>query len=278
MASDEDILLSTLAEREMARRSFAAYLPYVHGPAWRQTKMAAFLAEQVQTFIETPTGHAADVLVVQTPPQHGKSITLSETLPAWVLGRHPTWRVIEVSYNDESAQRFCRRNADKIRQHGAVLFGAEAGIGQVDRSTEVELANNVGKLISRGVMSGITGNPANLILIDDPIKNRAEADSETFRSRLWSEWVSSIKTRLAAGGKVIIIGFDCNRWALREVLAGNWNYDGQCSPFQAQVISDMIKKVEAGEALETKLVISEETYFEAGVITEEDIATYGLGE
>ncbi len=79
-------------------------------------------------------------------------------------------------------------------------------------------------------------------------------------------------------GKVIVMGFDCNRWALREVLAGNWNYDGQCSPFQAQVISDMIQKVEAGETIETKLVISEETYFEAGVITEEDIAAYGLGE
>ena len=79
-------------------------------------------------------------------------------------------------------------------------------------------------------------------------------------------------------GKVIVMGFDCNRWALREVLAGNWNYDGQCSPFQAQVIADMIQKVEAGETIETKLVISEETYFETGVITEEDIATYGLGE
>ena len=203
--TDEDILISTLAEREMARRSFAAYLPYVHGPAWRQTRMAAYLAEQVQTFIETPTDHAYDILVIQTPPQHGKSMTLSESLPAWVLGRHPTWRVIEVSYNDESAQRFCRRNADKIRDHGAVLFGEQAGVGQVDRSTEVELSNNIGKLISRGVMSGITGNPANLILIDDPIKNRAEADSETFRTRLWSEWVSSIKTRLAAGAKVIVI-------------------------------------------------------------------------
>ena len=79
-------------------------------------------------------------------------------------------------------------------------------------------------------------------------------------------------------GDVIVMGFDCNRWALREVLAGNWNYDGQCSPFQAQVISDMIQKVEAGETIEVKKVISEETYFEAATITEEDIATYGLGE
>ena len=80
------------------------------------------------------------------------------------------------------------------------------------------------------------------------------------------------------GGKVIVMGFDCNRWALREVLAGNWNYDGQCSPFQAQVISDMIQKLQAGETIEQKLVISEERGFDAATITEEEIATYGLGE
>lgn len=80
------------------------------------------------------------------------------------------------------------------------------------------------------------------------------------------------------GGKVIVMGFDCNRWALREVLAGTWNYDGQCSPFQAQVISDMIQKLEAGETLDQKIVISEEKGFDAATITQADIDTYGLGE
>ncbi|MBQ9944041.1 MAG: substrate-binding domain-containing protein [Clostridia bacterium] len=79
-------------------------------------------------------------------------------------------------------------------------------------------------------------------------------------------------------GKVIVIGFDCNRWALREVLAGTWNYDGQCSPFQAQVISDMIKILEEGGTIETKLVISEEKGFDAATITQADIDQYGLGE
>jgi len=82
-------------------------------------------------------------------------------------------------------------------------------------------------------------------------------------------------------GKVVVIGFDCNKWALKEVLAGNWNYDGQCSPFQAQVISDMIQKLEAGETLELpedKKVISEEKGFDAATITEADVETYGLGE
>ncbi|MBR3763010.1 MAG: substrate-binding domain-containing protein [Clostridia bacterium] len=80
------------------------------------------------------------------------------------------------------------------------------------------------------------------------------------------------------GGKVIIIGFDCNRWALREVLAGNWNYDGQCSPFQAAVIDGMIKTLENGGTIETKIVISEEKGFDAATITQADIDQYGLGE
>jgi simple sugar transport system substrate-binding protein len=80
------------------------------------------------------------------------------------------------------------------------------------------------------------------------------------------------------GKDVVIMGFDCNKWALRELLAGNWNYDGQCSPFQAAVIEGMIKDLEAGKTLPTKKVISEEKGFDAKTITQADIDTYGLGE
>ncbi len=78
------------------------------------------------------------------------------------------------------------------------------------------------------------------------------------------------------------MGFDCNKWALRELQAGNWNYDGQCSPFQAKVISDMIQVLQAGGTIEglneNKQIISVEKGFDAREITEEDILTYGLGE
>ncbi|MDR2750740.1 MAG: substrate-binding domain-containing protein, partial [Clostridiales bacterium] len=80
------------------------------------------------------------------------------------------------------------------------------------------------------------------------------------------------------GKDVVVMGFDCNRWALRELLAGNWNYDGQCSPFQAKVISDMIKSLESGGSIAQKKVISEEKGFDATTITQADIDTYGLGE
>ncbi len=80
------------------------------------------------------------------------------------------------------------------------------------------------------------------------------------------------------GKDVIIMGFDCNKWALRELLDGNWNYDGQCSPFQASVIDEMIQTLESGGTLAEKTVISEERGFDATTITQDDIDTYGLGD
>ena len=77
---------------------------------------------------------------------------------------------------------------------------------------------------------------------------------------------------------VIIMGFDANKWALRELLAGNWNYNGQCSPFQASVIDEMIKKLESGGKITDKKVISEERGFDARTITQDDIDNYGLGD
>ena len=71
------------------------------------------------------------------------------------------------------------------------------------------------------------------------------------------------------------MGFDCNKWALRELKAGAWNYDGQCSPFQAKIISDLIKGVTTASS---KKIINEEKGFDAKTLTDDDINTYGLGE
>jgi len=79
-------------------------------------------------------------------------------------------------------------------------------------------------------------------------------------------------------GEVIVIGFDFNKWALREVLAGNWNLDVQCSPFQAEKIHEMIQALEKGEKLTEKIIINEERYFDAKSITEADIDKYGIGD
>ena len=205
ISKEQQILLlkAELAKRELARRSFADYLAYSHGASWKATKMSTYLANEVQAFLEQKTGNAYDILIIETPPQHGKSMTITESLPAWYMGKHPDQRVIIASYNEEFAERFCRRNKEKVQLFGANLF--KVGIGGINRSTEFELDYGGGRLLSRGIMSGITGNPANLIVIDDPVKNMQEADSPTYRNRVWTEWQASIKSRLQAGGKVIVI-------------------------------------------------------------------------
>ncbi len=78
------------------------------------------------------------------------------------------------------------------------------------------------------------------------------------------------------GKDVIVMGFDCNKWALEELLNQNWNYDGQCNPFQASYIDEIIKKIEAGESIAEKTIIMEEKGFDATTITQEDVDKYGI--
>ena len=146
-----------LARRELARRDYGAYLALTQGRGWKETALSRYLARAVQTFLEADTGHAYDILLIETPPQHGKSTAVTETLPSWFLGRWPEKRVIVAGYSDEFAERFCRRN------------------------------------------------PAELLIVDDPIKTRQDADSPVIRDRIWEEWQNSLKSRFAAGAKVIVI-------------------------------------------------------------------------
>ncbi|MBQ9333703.1 MAG: ABC transporter substrate-binding protein [Lachnospiraceae bacterium] len=78
------------------------------------------------------------------------------------------------------------------------------------------------------------------------------------------------------GKDVIVMGFDCNKWALQELLDGNWNYDGQCNPFQSSYIDEIIKKLEAGQTISEKVVIMTEKGFDATTITEDDVNNYGI--
>ena len=78
------------------------------------------------------------------------------------------------------------------------------------------------------------------------------------------------------GKDVIVMGFDCNKWALEELLAQNWNYDGQCNPFQASYIDEVIKTIEDGKEIEEKTIIMDEKGFDATTITEDDVEQYGI--
>lgn len=142
-------------------------------------------------------------------------MTITETFPSWFIGRDPSRRVIEVSYGDAFAQKFGRANRAKLEEYGPDIFG----ISLDPRNSSVTnwgIKGHRGGMISAGVGGSITGEGADLLLIDDPIKNREEANSETYREKLWNEWQNTLLTRLQAGGSVIVI---LTRWH-EDDLAG----------------------------------------------------------
>lgn len=199
--------------RDVLRTDYCAYVKHTNND-YKVSKFHRFLCDTVQDFLEENTGHAYDILILSTPPQHGKSVTVTETLPSWYLGRNPEKSVIEISYSEDFAQKFGRRNLQKIKEFGGDVFGIK--IGSPANATEFELEGHRGGMVSRGLLSGVTGRRCDLMIIDDPVKTQQEADSESYRNRVFDEWLSSYKTRLYAGAKIILI---MTRWH-EDDLAG----------------------------------------------------------
>jgi predicted phage terminase large subunit-like protein len=179
-------------------------------PGWILGRHLKLICDTVQAHVEgrllNEDGEEYFALMLNTPPQHGKSQAVSETLPSWYHGKSPRNKIIELSYNDMLAERFGRRNRQKIVQYGKSLFNIE-----LSKSTDhdYEIAEYNGTYMSRGIMSGVTGNPGDLMIIDDPLKNKEEADSTVMREKIWDEWQASLRTRFSANGKLIVI---MTRW------------------------------------------------------------------
>ena len=219
MGPEERKRLAEQAKRELLRRrageDYYSYVQYVHPRIYKPNRAAELVCRTAQDFLQKETGNPYDILIVTEPPQHGKSMNLTETLPSWYLGKHPDQSVIEVSYSDSFAEKFGLLNRRKIEEYGRELFGIALSKDS-RKKTDFEILGHRGGMRSRGVGGGITGNACHLMIIDDPIRNRQEADSPTIRARILGEWNDSMKSRLAAGAKVILI---LTRWH-EEDLAG----------------------------------------------------------
>ena len=209
-----------LAGRKAVNESYLKYVEIVNTSTnkdadWKRGKHLVYICNQIQEFIEKDTGNAYDVLVLNIPSQHGKSIAVTETLPSWYLGKNPDKSVIVLAYGDDLAQRFGRRNKEKIENFGKIFFDISLSKTK-SANDEFEIEGRKGRMITRGILAGVTGNAANLLIIDDPIKTREEAYSAVTRAKIWNEWLFSCKTRLSGGGKAIII---MTRWHEND-LAG----------------------------------------------------------
>ncbi len=159
----ELLLLLQEKQKRLVKKDYLEYCKYVHKDNYAVGKHIKMICTKVQQLVEGDLEQ--NILILSIPPQHGKTLTVTETLPSWFLGKYPNKRVIEVSYGDDLARAFGRRNKQKIEEHGKYLF--DISLASNSRSdTEFEISGKRGGMVSRGIMAGVTGKPADLIIID----------------------------------------------------------------------------------------------------------------
>lgn len=138
------------------------------------------------------------------PPGSAKSTYGSVVVPSYALGKKAGYRVIAASYGSDLARKMGRRTRSVVRQKAfRALFNTSLS-KEVSAADEWSLENG-SEYMSGGILSGITGNRANLVVIDDPIKGRQDADSEAVRKSTLDAYEDDLKTRLLPGGSIILI-------------------------------------------------------------------------
>lgn len=143
---------------------------------------------------------------ISMPPRSGKSVTTSEYLPLWLLHRHPDWRIALVSHSPILAGGWGRSIRRMIEEHGDVL-GLEVA-RDAGAVTDWETSDG-GGVSSRSVGQSLTGRGFKVMIIDDVVKDYADAASETKRQSLRDWWQTTARTRLEPPGLIIVIG---TRW------------------------------------------------------------------
>ena len=175
----------------------------------RQTAMLDLIDREL---VELFDGDRYDRLMVFCPPQEGKSQKISRRTPAWLLSHDPTLRIAIVSYAANKAERWGRQIRRDILAHPEL----DITLRQDSRAAGRWETEQGGQLVCVGIAGGITGEPVDVLIVDDPVEGRAEAESQTYRDRDWDWWESNGSTRLSSRARVIVM---MTRWH-EDDLAG----------------------------------------------------------
>ncbi|WP_081345945.1 terminase large subunit domain-containing protein [Mycobacteroides chelonae] len=198
------------AVRSRRRPKTPAKLAVMLDPKFVVTPTIRLLSDIAVKAVEQPDQRD----IVTTPPRTGKSRLLAIWTTVWALARNPDLQVVLVSYSDELAQAHSREARALINEHSAAL-----GIRLSPDKTAVgrwRVDGHAGGLLATGINSGVTGFGADLLILDDVVKDAAEADSAAHRKRVVNEYRSTLATRVHPGGSVLLV---MTRWH-PEDLAG----------------------------------------------------------
>ncbi len=204
-----------LAKRKAAERSLLEYIRHFHGKydaGW----VHKLICKRLELFMRQVERQEDPRLMIFMPPRSGKSTIASQYFPSWVLGHHPDWEIIASSYAVSLPLGFSRKNRALVQEPRYHQVFPDTRLDQNNQAADGWFTTAGGMYLPAGVGGGITGKGAHILVIDDPIKDAEEADSETVQEKIWEWWDSTAKTRLSPGGGVLIFH---TRWSDRD-LAG----------------------------------------------------------
>lgn len=221
-----------LLRRREARRTLGAYIQFTN-PKFKKSWFSDSVCNALDNFIEDALAGNRPILVLQAPPQHGKSEIVSRKLPAFLLAKYPNLRVGAASYSDELANAMAqdvRRNIDLDEHRCLFPVAVEKRRYDINRAGEFTAQGGTGGYIGVGVGAGLTGRAVDVGIIDDPIKNQQEALSATTKESHWNWYQTVFTTRLSEKSGQII-------------MATSWAEDDLSSKICKQFASDPRLKI-----------------------------------
>lgn len=178
----------------------------------------------VVRYVETRGAEGTGYLIISMPPRHGKTVTVSKLFPAWFLAEHPEMRVILTSYGMSSVSKNSRFARNTIQSISFKDIYPYIKLAQDSKAVDAwDLAGHLGGMDAVGVGGGVTGKGGHIIIVDDPIKSRKEAESPTYRDGVWDWFTDDLYTRREPGGAIIVI---MTRWHQDDLVGRLLKNDG----------------------------------------------------
>lgn len=215
---DRELLRKAL-RLQICRQCFGAFVQHVQ-PGYLMGWVHERICAELDRFLQAVVDGKSPRLMLTLPPRHGKSTLASRCFPAYVLGRYPDMSIIAASYSADLASRM-NRDVQHIMEDEpyAELFPSTklarlGDRGAVRTSDMFDVVGHNGVYRSAGVGGGITGLGCQIAVLDDVIKDRASADSPTVLQSVFDWYTSTLYTRLAPGGGIIVMN---TRWSTQDL-------------------------------------------------------------
>lgn len=218
LSADEKNGIALAARHALARKSYADYFLLVN-PGMKLYPHTKLITDKLQKIVNGEQ----HFYIVEMPPQHGKSLTITSTFPAYYLMKHPDKKVMIATYSKGLYSQFANTNRQDFNEWGPSLFGLRTYINTADKFT---IAKHKGEFFATSILGAATGHSADLLIVDDPVKDAEEANSPTIQKKVWEEWTKTFSTRLQDNSSVVVI---MTRWRtddlagrLLDSMSRNW--------------------------------------------------------